>query len=164
MSLVLLRVDERLIHGQVVVGWGSRLHPDAIVVVDDEIARSEWERELYAFGVPEGMAAEFFDVDDARRRIGEWRGEPRRIILLTRDVETMARLAEDGRLSGMSVNIGGLHAAPGRREALPYVHLGPTDEDALRRLADEGVEVEARDLPHTSPVPLEALLMGAREP
>jgi PTS system mannose-specific IIB component/fructoselysine and glucoselysine-specific PTS system IIB component len=44
MSIVLFRVDERLIHGQVVVGWGAELHPDRIIVVDDEIAHSQWEQ------------------------------------------------------------------------------------------------------------------------
>ena len=44
MAVLLYRVDERLIHGQGVVGWGTRLHPNRIVVVDDELALSEWEQ------------------------------------------------------------------------------------------------------------------------
>jgi mannose/fructose/N-acetylgalactosamine-specific phosphotransferase system component IIB len=52
MPIVLFRVDERLIHGQVVVGWGGPLHADRIVVVDDAIAGSPWEQELYCLGVP----------------------------------------------------------------------------------------------------------------
>jgi PTS system mannose-specific IIB component/fructoselysine and glucoselysine-specific PTS system IIB component len=52
MPIVLLRVDERLIHGQVVVGWGEHIHMDRIAVVDDEISASPWEQELYCLGVP----------------------------------------------------------------------------------------------------------------
>ena len=64
MPITLLRVDERLIHGQVVVGWGERYHVDRIVVVDDELRRSEWEQELYCLGVPPNVDAAF--VDDSR--------------------------------------------------------------------------------------------------
>ena len=158
MTIVLYRVDERLIHGQVVVGWGTRLHPDRIVVVDDEVARSEWEQELYSLGVPPEVEVEFFDVDDARRRLDEWRGEGARTILLTRDVETMARLAEGGSLRGEEVNLGGIHHSPGRRGVLPYLYLGEAEDRALERLEAEGVAVEARDLPGSRAVPLAELV------
>ena len=52
MSIALYRVDERLIHGQVVVAWGNLLHPERIVVVDDALADSTWEQELYTLGLP----------------------------------------------------------------------------------------------------------------
>jgi PTS system mannose-specific IIB component/fructoselysine and glucoselysine-specific PTS system IIB component len=57
MSIVLFRVDERLIHGQVVVGWGERLHIQQIVVVDDQLRESPWEQELYCLGVPPSVDA-----------------------------------------------------------------------------------------------------------
>jgi mannose/fructose/N-acetylgalactosamine-specific phosphotransferase system component IIB len=64
MPIVLLRVDERLIHGQVVVGWGGPLHADRIVIADDEIAGSPWEQELYCLGMPPEMEASFETLDD----------------------------------------------------------------------------------------------------
>ena len=59
MSLVLYRIDDRLIHGQVVVGWGQPLDIGFIVLVDDEVARSEWEQELYRMGTPPEMEVYF---------------------------------------------------------------------------------------------------------
>ena len=53
MAIVLYRVDERLIHGQVVLGWGRELRPGRYVVVDDALAESEWEQELYRLSVAE---------------------------------------------------------------------------------------------------------------
>ena len=158
MSVVLFRVDERLIHGQVVVGWGSQLHPDRIIVVDDELATSDWEQELYCLGMPADVATEFLSVDDARAGIPGWLQDAARVFVLTRDVATMCRLARGGLLRGEEVNIGGIHHAPGRREVLPYVYLSVTEMDALRELADEGVEVSARDLPGTRRVALSQLL------
>lgn len=158
MGVVLLRVDERLIHGQVVVGWGSQLHPDRIVVVDDEVARSSWERDLYALGAPPEIEVVFADVTEARRHFAAWKASEQRTVVLTRDLATMRRLAEAGMLAGEEINVGGIHYAPGRREVLPYVFLSDEDEEHLRVLGASGARVSARDLPGSRRVSLEELL------
>jgi mannose/fructose/N-acetylgalactosamine-specific phosphotransferase system component IIB len=81
--------------------------------------------------------------------------------VLTRDVGTMAALAQGGLLRGDEVNIGGIHHAPGRRQVLPYVFLSEVETDALRELAANGAEVSARDLPAARRVPLDQLLHGS---
>ena len=146
MSIDLYRVDERLIHGQVVIGWGQEIRPDRYVVVDDELARSPWEQELYRLAAG-GAEVVFADAEDARARLPEWRGDARRTILLTRDIGTMRRLARGGSLRGEEVNLGGIHHGPGRREVLTYLHLTDHDLEDLRELEAEGVRVSARDLP-----------------
>lgn len=158
MSIALYRVDERLIHGQVVVGWGNQLHPHRIVVVDDGLAESAWEQELYTLGLPPDLATEFLSVADARDRLRTWRASAETVILLTRDVATMRRLAQAGALAGEEVNIGGIHHAPGRHEVLPYVFLSESETDQLRALAREGAHVSARDLPAARRVALDQLL------
>ena len=100
MPIVLFRVDERLIHGQVVVGWGGPLHADRIVVVDDALAASAWEQELYCLGVPPEIEARFASVDEARARYADWAAGTRRTIVLVRDVATAGRMAEEGLLRG----------------------------------------------------------------
>lgn len=159
MGIVLFRVDERLIHGQVVIGWGHELRPGRYILVDDDLAASDWEQELYRLGVVDAEV-EFVGVDEARRRLEEWRDDGARSILLTRDVATMRRLAEDRRLEGERVNLGGIHHGPGRAEVLRYLHLTDEDRDDLRELAEQGVEVTARDLPDAPRVGLSTLLKG----
>lgn len=158
MSIVLYRVDERLIHGQVVLGWGSQLRPDQYVVVDDELAGSDWEQELYQLGAGEALTV-FSTVQDARAHLAEWRDSETRSILLTRDVGTMLQLARGDRLRGEQVNLGGQHHGPGRDEVLSYLHLAPDDRQALVVLEEEeGVEITARDLPDAHKVSLRSLL------
>lgn len=157
MSIVLFRIDERLIHGQVVIGWGHELRPDRYIVVDDELAASEWEQELYRLGAGEAEVV-FCTVDEARARVAAWRTESPRSILLTRDVSSMERLARDGTLSGEAVNLGGLHAGPDRSEVLTYLYLTQEDRDDLGSLVAQGVRVSARDLPDTARVDFESLL------
>lgn len=157
MSILLVRLDERLIHGQVVLGWGTQLRPERFVVVDDELARSDWEQELYRLGAGDTEVL-FCTVGEARERLPEWRGAPVRSILLARDVATLRGLAAGGRLQGVPVNLGGLHHGPGRREVLAYLHLSKDDEAGLKALEDEGALIWAQDLPDAPKVPLRSLV------
>jgi mannose/fructose/N-acetylgalactosamine-specific phosphotransferase system component IIB len=157
MPIVLLRVDERLIHGQVVVGWGGPLHADRMVVVDDELAASPWEQELYCLGVPAEIEAQFRTVEEARGELAGWKTDPRRTIVLLRDVAAARRLAEGGILTGEEVNLGGIHHAEGRAQVLSYLHLRPDERHALHEIAATGAKVSARDLPASRRVPLDEL-------
>ena len=69
MAIELFRIDDRLIHGQVVVGWGQPLDLGFIVLVDDEVASSDWEQELYRMGVPPEMEVYFHTVDEAIEKL-----------------------------------------------------------------------------------------------
>ena len=158
MPILLYRVDERLIHGQVVLGWGMRLRPDRYLVVDDELAGSPWEQELYLLGLPEGVEALFAEVGEARGRLPDWRADARPSVLLTRGIQAMRELARGGGMDEARVNLGGLHHAPGKERFLPYLHLGQEDLRLLDELAAEGVEVSAQDLPTSARIPLGDLL------
>ena len=65
VSLNLVRLDDRLIHGQVVVGWGNALGAQQILLIDDHVAAAQWERDLYRLGVPTNVEVEFSSVADA---------------------------------------------------------------------------------------------------
>jgi PTS system mannose-specific IIB component/fructoselysine and glucoselysine-specific PTS system IIB component len=160
MSIVLCRVDERLIHGQVVVGWGERLHIERIVVVDDPLRESPWEQELYCLGVPPSMKAEFLSVEEAREAYPRWKQEGTRLVLLVRDVHTLERLAAGGLLNGQEVNLGGIHSGPGRTRVLPYLFLADEEREALRRIRESGAAVTARDLPTSRTISLAELIDG----
>ena len=158
MAIVLYRIDERLVHGQVVVGWGSKLRPDRYVVVDGGLAESDWEQDLYALGVPEGADCLFYSPPAARRELEAWRDSPLRIILLTRDIGTMLELGRDGLLAGEDVNLGGLHHREGREEVLPYLYLDDSDRAKLTSLEEEGARISAQDLPGSPKVLPNSLL------
>jgi PTS system mannose-specific IIB component/fructoselysine and glucoselysine-specific PTS system IIB component len=126
--------------------------------VDDELATSEWEQDLYRLGTSDSEIV-FASVEAARLMLPEWRQDLVRSILLTRDVASMLRLARGGLLRDEKVNLGGIHHGPGRLQVLTYLHLTEDDVAGLRALEhEEGVEVSARDLPDAHKVPLKALL------
>ena len=156
MPIVLYRIDERLIHGQVVIGWGNQLRPGRYVVVDDELAGSDWEQDLYRLGAA-GADVVFASMEEARASLREWQADATKTILLTRDIPTMSALAEGGLMNGETVNLGGLRHGPGRVEVLTYLHLSDADRDDLEALAAAGVSISARDLPDSHKVTLETL-------
>jgi PTS system mannose-specific IIB component/fructoselysine and glucoselysine-specific PTS system IIB component len=147
VSVELFRIDDRLIHGQVVVGWGQPLAIDFIVLVDDEVRASEWEQELYRMGVPPQVTVVFASVDEAAAQLAGWQADTRRGIVLTGDVESMRRLAAASNGGVHRVNVGGIHYREGRRERLRYVYLSEEEAARLRALAESGVEVSAQDVP-----------------
>ncbi len=113
MSLLLYRIDDRLIHGQVVVGWGQPLELQFIVLVDDTVAAAEWEQELYRMGVPPEMEVYFHSADDAIAKLPKYQADARRGLLLTGDIATMRKLVDGAHVE--AVNVGGIHS--GRRVA-----------------------------------------------
>lgn len=157
MGIELYRIDDRLIHGQVVVGWGQPLNIGFIVLVDDEVAASDWEKELYRMGVPPGVDLFFASVKEAAAGMASWRGDQRPGILLTGDIDTMRRLVDA--VTGITaVNVGGIHHRAGRVEKLRYVFLTPGEESGLRALQAGGVVVTAQDVPSARPLALRELL------
>ncbi len=159
MAIELFRIDDRLIHGQVVVGWGQPLDLAFIVLVDDEVANSEWEQELYRMGVPPEMDVYFHTVEEAAEKLDEYQRDERRGALLTGEIETMTRLIDLTR-SIARVNLGGIHHRTGRTQRLRYVFLAPDEEQALRAMAARGVDVSAQDVPAARPLALNEVLSG----
>ena len=162
MGIQLYRIDDRLIHGQVVVGWGQPLDVGFLVLVDDLVASSEWEKDLYRMAVPPEMTIYFADVDTAIREHSRYASDPRPGLLIAGDIASMYRLVCGVKAIG-SVNLGGIHHRAGRVEKLRYLFLTPDEENQLRQLEAAGVEVTAQDVPASRAVPLAEVLEGAKK-
>lgn len=156
MPIRLCRIDDRLIHGQVVLGWARALGIGDIVLVDDDVAASAWEQDLYRMAVPPELQVEFVGTAEGRRRLAEWQAGSTAVLILTGKVDTMARLLA-GVANPPGVNLGGIHHRAGRTERLPYVYLTDEELRELRRLEASGVHVTAEDVPGAGAVGLEGL-------
>ena len=160
VPIELYRVDDRLIHGQVVVGWGQPLDLAFIVLVDDAVAANQWEQDLYRMGAPPEMDLKFESTTSVLERLAAYQADERPGMLLTADVETMRRIVESAG-TVRHVNLGGVHHSVGRAPRLRYVFLTPDEECTLRSLAASGVTITAQDVPSATPVPLEDVLSGS---
>jgi D-glucosaminate PTS system EIIB component len=155
MSWVLQRVDDRLIHGQVIVAWGRRLRPSRIWVVDDASAADPWERELLATVAP-GIEVRVATVAEAAAAYADEAAAAGGAFLLVRDLRSALALVEAG-ASIAAFTLGGLHYAPGRDKINEYIYLGAEDRRVARALIARGVRLEVQDVPATRPQSLPAL-------
>jgi D-glucosaminate PTS system EIIB component len=157
MPIVLCRVDDRLVHGQVVIGWGRPLGLQRIVLVDDEVRASDWEQELYRMAAPPEIAVEFTSAAEAAPRLAGWDAGRERVLILVGAIGTAADLMRRAPGALRKLNLGGIHSGSGRRERLRYLYLSEDELAMLQRLAREGLEVSAQDVPSSRPVPLKDL-------
>lgn len=151
MKLVLARIDDRLIHGQVTVGWGRKLRPQNIVLASDEVAADAWQSRVYAMTVPPEVKVMVLAVDEAAtvlQRPADHGLAGRRVLVLTGTAGDMTRLVESG-APVTAVNVGGMHFARGKRELLPDVYMDRDDLEALRTLGARGVAVSVQSVPGT---------------
>lgn len=146
MPLVLARIDDRLIHGQVTVGWATNLKPDRILMANNEIAADEWQCAVYASSVSPDVQVSILSIAEAASFLLNPENSDERILLLTGSAGEMAGLAGMG-LSLSQVNVGGLHFGPGKKEMLPFVYLGRLDFTPLRQLLERGITLSAQQVP-----------------
>ena len=157
MPIIFYRIDERLIHGQVVVGWGNSLGLDRIVLVNDEVASNPWERELYLACVPPEVKTTILSVDEAVQQISKDGFKKEKVILLVDSPFDILRMIEKG-VQIAYVNVGGIHSKEGRKRILPYLYLSTEEISVFRKLFSLGIRCECKDVPLAEKKDLSALL------
>jgi PTS system mannose-specific IIB component len=151
MTLKLVRVDDRLIHGQVVAIWLKALNAKRIVIVDDKTARDEFLREILMLASPPGVPVEVHDVSAGTERVRSLASDPEPIFVLMRSPMTAVRLREAG-IEFPLLNVGGMGAGPGRKPLYRNISASPEELDAMRQLEAMGTRVELRIVENDRPV------------
>ena len=145
MPVELYRVDNRLVHGQVLEAWLPKVRADAILVVDDDVSADPFQKcVLEAMGqsliricvVPTAEAMRSLDGELAKKRV----------IVLFKSLEQALAAYRSGMPMGR-LNLGNIHPSPEARSLSPSVNLSPEDVGRLKELIDAGVKVDARAVP-----------------
>jgi len=113
--VILARIDDRLIHGQVVEGWVNHLKATCILVADDKVAANPLQRAILEISVPQGIKVLIGTVDDIGDRIRSSSLDAERAIILFSNPVDMLRSLRAG-LPCRVVNLGGMHYMPGKRK------------------------------------------------
>ena len=151
MPLSLVRVDDRLIHGQVVAVWLRALPADRILVIDDATAADLFLREVLVLAAPAGIPVEVLGLADGATRARELAAGSERAYLLLRTPATALALRR-AEVAFDSLNIGGLGMRPGRRSIHRTIAASPEELEAMRQLEALGTRVELRIVPDDRPV------------
>lgn len=158
MALVLARIDDRFIHGQVIVGWCRRLQPDHLVLCNDEIAADPWQSRVYASTVPPHLRVWVRDREGTARLLdgGQLAFDANEdVVLLAGGPADMVDLLRRG-VPLKTVNLGGMHISGGKCELVDSVYVDRADVADLRTLLAAGVRVQAQAVPGSRCVEIEA--------
>ena len=151
MTLKLVRVDDRLIHGQVVAIWLKALNARRIVIVDDRTARDEFLSEVITLAAPSGVSVEVLDVASGTERVRALAADPEPIFVLMRSPLVALHLRQAG-VEFPLLNVGGLGAGPSRKPLYRNISASPEERDAFRQLEQMGTTVELRIVENDRPV------------
>ncbi len=144
MNIALVRIDDRLVHGQVVLGWIPSVRAQLVLVVSEAAAQDETLVELMRMALPEGVDLCVVGVQEA---ISLLAGSLRRVLVLAPGPQEVLRLIEGG-VAISEVNVGGLHYTAGRVQLGKAIFLSDDDKAALRSISGRGVKLEGRALPN----------------
>jgi mannose/fructose/N-acetylgalactosamine-specific phosphotransferase system component IIB len=154
--IVLGRIDDRLIHGQVVEGWVNYLKATCIFVADDRVASNAFQRSIMELSVPQGLKVAIGRVDDICGQVCSAAFNDDRIILLFSNPADVLRAVKSG-FNCPIINIGGMHYIPGKRKLMDVLAVDDDDLAALKELAAIGIKINIQTVPTQRPIPLEKI-------
>lgn len=146
MKIVMVRVDDRLIHGQVVVGWTRTVGASHIVVANDEVAKNSMQRTLLKMATPAGVKSTILTVAEAGEQLAGEKFGNDSVLVLVRDPQSLLGLLAAG-VKLEKVNVGNVRSGEGKQRLTKEVHASPAEIEAWRKLDEAGVQLEAQWMP-----------------
>lgn len=153
MSVNLLRIDDRLIHGQVATSWAKAVKCEAIFAISDEVANDELRKELLLQIAPPHLKAYVIPVDKAIKVYNNPKYASRNILMLVTKPEDAVRLVEGG-LRIDTINVGGMTHKEGNKQLSDAVTVNPSNVEAFKKLLDMGVKLSLQKVAANKPVEL----------
>ncbi|MGL5020710.1 MAG: PTS galactosamine transporter subunit IIB [Mycoplasmatales bacterium] len=144
-NIVLVRIDNRLIHGQVATAWTNHVSANLLIVPNDDVSTNEMRQSLMDMATPQGVQTRYFSIQKTIDVIHK--ASPKQIIALI--VETpldVLRLVEGG-VPITLVNIGNMHMEPGKKQISKAVCVDDNDIAAFKKIAERGIKLEIQRVP-----------------
>jgi fructoselysine and glucoselysine-specific PTS system IIB component len=143
----LVRVDHRLVHGQVAFSWTNYLDADCILIANDELMGNELKQSAMRLAAPSGVKLVMKRVDDSIAALNSGATDKYKLLILVDSVEDAYRLAE-GVPSIKSVNLGGMKNDAARKQISKAVHVSEDDVALIKKMSERGVKFEIRLVPN----------------
>lgn len=139
-NIVLARVDDRLIHGEVVSVWTPSLSVNRIVIVDDSVAADQFNSKVLKVLAPAGVRVNVYTVDEASEKMKTEGAKTERIMLLAKTPVTFMQMLKNG-LEIKEVNLGGMGIRDERTTFIKNVACSPEEVEAIKQMLDQSVRV-----------------------
>ena len=145
-NILLTRIDNRLVHGQVGVTWTSNIGANLLVVVDVVVANDDIQQKSMGITAePYGFAIRFFPIENTINVIGK-AAPHQKIFLICRTPQTVRKLVEGG-IDLKDINVGNMHFSEGKKQISSKVYVDDQDLADLRFIKQRGVNVFIQDVP-----------------
>lgn len=142
--ITVARIDERLIHGQVAFAWTTAYKSQAVMAIDDIIAKDAFQKSLLEMACPSGLKCFVVGVEKAAELLKKYEGK--KIFIVVKHPETYVRLVEAG-VPVETINVGGIYYQEGRRQIAKTVYVDDEMTADFHKLHDAGVALEIRTHP-----------------
>lgn len=145
-EIVLTRIDDRLIHGQVMTAWVKKTRANQILIVDEEVAKDDFMSEILKMSALSGIDILVKGLMDAATFLKEQESENKRLIILVKAPVTIEELVENG-ITIDKLVVGGMGAKANRR--VLYKNISASDEErtTFKKLIDQGIPVVIHIIP-----------------
>lgn len=153
MNIVLARIDDRLIHGQVATNWSRYTKCQRILVCNDDVEKDPIRKILLEQVAPPGIRANVLGIDKAIRVYNNPKYKDDRVLFLFTNPTDVVRMIEGG-VDIKSVNVGGMSFKEGKKQITSAVSVNDTDIEAFKKLNEKGIELEIRKVSSDSKVDL----------
>ncbi len=157
MAIVNVRIDGRLIHGQVANLWTSYLNITRIMVVDEVAASNDIDKSGLRLACPAGVRLSVLPVEKAAKNINDGRYDSQRVLLVTRNPQTVLQLVENG-VSLPEINAGNMPKTSETRPIRKTLHVTDADVEVFKQLSAKGINLTAQLVPNEEKVDLMKLL------
>ncbi|CAH6660532.1 PTS galactosamine transporter subunit IIB [Pseudocitrobacter vendiensis] len=145
-NILLTRIDNRLVHGQVGVTWTSTIGANLLVVVDDDVAGDDIQQKLMGMTADTyGFGIRFFSIEKTINVIGK-AAPHQKIFLICRTPATVRKLVEGG-VPLKEVNVGNMHFSEGKRQISNKVYINDQDLEDLQFIKNKNINVFIQDVP-----------------
>ncbi|MBI5468862.1 MAG: PTS sugar transporter subunit IIB [Deltaproteobacteria bacterium] len=148
--LTLVRVDDRLLHGQIICAWVPFVKADSLVVASDEAAGDSLISDIIESCGCKSLSVNVENIDDAVKCVK--RSDKERVILIVGNLADAMRVYEQG-LRFTTLNLGNIHHEDSGRKITPSVIVNREDEEIIGKFRSLGVSIEIRDVPASSASP-----------
>ncbi|MCX7699140.1 MAG: PTS sugar transporter subunit IIB [Candidatus Goldbacteria bacterium] len=146
MPVLLARIDDRLIHGQVVVGWAQALKIDHIVVVNDEIVKNDMQKFLFRMATPTDINLSIFTVQEAAEKLRNRFFDNENVMMLFKSPADVYNLLKCGGKIG-EINVGGMHFAENKIQLFDAIFVDSYDVEMFEKIKAFNVALEVRMVP-----------------
>ncbi|MDQ7830577.1 MAG: PTS sugar transporter subunit IIB [Desulfovibrionaceae bacterium] len=147
-----VRIDNRLVHGQVIETWLPHTHARMIAVVNDELSSNHLRQEIMSLAIPDGVEIVFLQVSQVTAFFSGFAYRDMDALILFSSCAD-AKAAFEGGYGFTSINLGNLHYAAGKKQICPHVALSKEDETCLQYFLQHGVKIDYRCIPGDSELP-----------